>query len=195
MAVILICVGYALGAVPFALIISKFVGGSDVRYRGSGNVGAANVLRTTNVSLAAFVMALDMAKGAVTVSLALCLGLSVTVAAVAGVASVVGHVFPVWLKFRGGKGVATACGVFVVLAPQATIVASGVFVFTVWITRYVSVGSMIGSLILPVAAYFTDTPPPAVVAAIGVATLILYRHRANVERLQTGREWRLGQRV
>ena len=191
----LIVVGYGVGAIPFALLLARRMGGTDVRYVGSGNVGAANVLRTTGVSLALIVMTLDISKEVAAVLIADRLGASDTMRAAVGAAAVVGHVFPVWLRFRGGKGVATACGVFAVLAPRATVVAAVVFVLAVWMTRYVSVGSMLASLGLPVVAYLVNAAPPVVTAAIVVAALVLYRHRANIVRLQAGQERRLGQRA
>ena len=195
MGVVLILVGYTVGTIPFALLLARRMRGADVRYVGSGNVGAANVLRTTGMSVGLIVMTLDISKGCAAVLFADRTGADDAMQAAVGAAAVVGHVFPVWLKFRGGKGVATACGVFAVLAPQATVVAGAVCVVAVWITRYVSVGSILGSLLLPLLAYLTNASQPVVTTSIGVAILVLYRHRANVSRLQSGNEWRLGHRV
>ena len=191
----LVVVGYVVGAIPFALLLARQVGGTDVRYVGSRNVGAANVLRTTGARAALMVMALDISKGCAVVLFAGSLGGDSAIRAAAGAAAVVGHVFPVWLKFRGGKGVATACGVFSVLAPQATVVAVVTFALVVWITRYVSLGSILAALVLPPLAYLTAAPRPVVVSAIGVAVLVVYRHRANIARLQSGNERRVGQRA
>ena len=195
MDVILILVGYTVGTIPFALLLARRMGGTDIRYVGSGNVGAANVLRTTGTSVALIVVTLDVSKGCAAVLLAEGMGADDAVRAAVGAAAVVGHVFPVWLKFRGGKGVATACGVFAVLAPQATVAAAAVYALTVWITRYVSVGSIVASLLLPLLAYLANASTPVVASSIGVAMLVLYRHRANVSRLQSGNEWKLGHRV
>ena len=141
---ILVVIGYVVGAIPFALLLARQVGGTDVRAVGSGNVGAANVLRTTGAFAGLMVMALDISKGCAVVLFAGSMGSDSAVRAVVGAAAVVGHVFPVWLRFRGGKGVATACGVFAVLAPRATAVAVATFGLVVWITRYVSLGSILG---------------------------------------------------
>lgn len=190
----LIALAYLLGTIPFALLVSRRAGGADVRYAGSGNVGTANVLRTAGVPTAVFVLVLDMSKGAAAVLLAQRLGAGSVLLSVAAAAVVTGHVFPVWLKFRGGKGVATACGAFLVLAPTATVLAVGVFTVVVWATRYVSVGSVSASVLLPPLVYANDGPPTVVAAVSGVALLILYRHRSNLQRLSTGHEGRLGQR-
>ena len=195
MDVVLILVGYTVGTIPFALVLARRMRGTDIRYVGSGNVGAANVLRTTGKSVALFVMTLDISKGCAAVLFAEGTGADDAMQAAVGAAAVVGHVFPVWFKFRGGKGVATGCGVFAVLAPQATVVAATVCAVAVWITRYLSVGSILASLLLPLLAYLTNGSQPVVTASIGVAMLVLYRHRANVSRLQSGKEWKLGQRV
>jgi glycerol-3-phosphate acyltransferase PlsY len=110
------------------------------------------------------------------------------------VAAVVGHVFPVWLGFRGGKGVATAGGVFTILTPLAALVAFGVFLFSVWVSRYVSVGSILAAITLPPTAYFTGSPESSVTAAFAVALLIVFRHRTNLARIGKGRERSLGAR-
>jgi len=190
--VALIVFGYFVGAIPFALLLTRRRG-TDVRRVGSGNVGAANVLRATSPSLAVIVMLLDISKGVAVVLFAKTVGASGMVTAAAGGAAVVGHVFPVWLGFHGGKGVATACGVFLVLAPMATAIAAVGFTTVVWVTRYVSLGSIIGSVILALAVYVGGASQAVVVCAIGVAALVLYRHRANMARLHAGRERRLNQ--
>ena len=190
----LIALAYLFGTIPFALLVSRRAGGADVRHAGSGNVGTANVLRTVGVPTAVFVLVLDMSKGAAAVLLAQRLGAGSVLISVAAAAVVTGHVFPVWLKFRGGKGVATACGAFLILAPTATVLAVGVFTVVVWATRYVSVGSVSASVLLPPLVYANDGPPTVVAAVSGVALLILYRHRSNLQRLSTGHEGRLGQR-
>jgi glycerol-3-phosphate acyltransferase PlsY len=188
--------GYLLGSIPFAFLMARRLGGVDVRAAGSGNVGAANVLRTTRASVAIAVVALDLAKGSAAVWLAGELGAGVAARAVTGVAAVIGHVYPIWLRFRGGKGVAVAAGVFGVLAPPATAIAVAIFVTTVWATRYVSLGSIIAALALPplvggVGA--TSDSEPLVYAAAAAAALILFRHRGNLRRLLNRTERRLGE--
>ena len=191
---LVIFLGYLIGSVPFALFLARQFGGADLRHIGSGNLGAANVLRTSGVKAGILVAALDIAKGAASVLLAIRLSPDAAAPAAAGLAAIIGHVYPAWLRFRGGKGVATACGVFLVLAPRAVLPAVGVFVLTVWATRYVSFGSVLASLVLPATAYATGSPRPAVIVACAAAALILFRHHSNFMRWLAGTERRLGGR-
>jgi glycerol-3-phosphate acyltransferase PlsY len=185
--------GYALGSVPFAFILARRAG-IDVRVAGSGNVGAANVLRTTGMPLGVVVMALDILKGAATVLLASAVQGTPSAMAAAGAAAVVGHVYPVWLRFHGGKGVAVAAGVFGVLAPVATVAAASVFLAVVWASRVISLGSVAATVTLPSAAFLSGAPGSVVAAAIGSGSLILFRHRANLRRILSGTERRMGLR-
>ncbi|MEO6239164.1 MAG: glycerol-3-phosphate 1-O-acyltransferase PlsY [Vicinamibacterales bacterium] len=184
--------GYIVGSVPFAYLLARRAG-IDVRVAGSGNVGAANVLRTSGAPLGLTVMFLDMTKGAAAVLAAYAGAGSGDSVAAAGAAAIVGHVYPVWLRFHGGKGVAVAAGVFGVLAPLATMIAAVVFVTTVWLTRVVSLGSLAATVALPSLAWMTASAPPVLAAAAGSAGLILFRHRANVRRLSAGTERRMGE--
>ena len=185
--------GYAFGSVPFAFILARRAG-IDVRVAGSGNVGAANVLRTTGMPLGVIVMALDMLKGAATVLLASSVEAAPSALAAAGGAAIVGHIYPVWLRFHGGKGVAVAAGVFAVLAPIATIAAASVFLIVVWTSRVISLGSIAATVTLPSAALLFGAPAPVVAGAAGAAALILFRHRANLRRILSGTEPRMGVR-
>jgi glycerol-3-phosphate acyltransferase PlsY len=189
-----ILLGYLAGSLPFAFLLARRAG-IDVRVAGSGNVGAANVLRTTGTWRGIAVMALDVAKGSLAVILAWVTHAGVTLTAIAAAAAVVGHVYPVWLRFRGGKGVAVAAGVFAVLTPLATGVAFSLFLAIVWATRYVSLGSIAATLALPPAAWLTGEPGPVVIAAAGTGALILFRHRDNIRRLRAGTERRMGARA
>lgn len=186
-----ILLGYAVGSVPFAFLLARRAG-IDVRVAGSGNVGAANVLRTSGASLGVTVMALDITKGAATVLAAYAAAGTVTTMAAAGAAAVVGHIYPIWLRFHGGKGVAVAAGVFAVLAPVATIAATAVFLSTVLVTRVISLGSVAATVTLPSVAWLAGAPTSVVIAAVGIATLILFRHRANLRRIVSGTERRVG---
>jgi glycerol-3-phosphate acyltransferase PlsY len=190
-----ILVAYGIGSMPFAWLLARRFGGADLRRVGSGNVGAANVFRASGATAGVLVAVLDVAKGAASVVLADRLGASPGTAAAAGIAAIVGHIYPVWLHFRGGKGVATACGVFAVLTPAAMGPALAVFVTTVWLTKYVSLGSVLATLALPPIAYATGSPVPVLVAACGACVLIVFRHRANVVRLRAGTERRFGARA
>ena len=189
-----VLLGYLAGSVPFAFLLARRAG-IDVRFAGSGNVGAANVMRTTGTRRAILVMSLDVAKGALAVVLALVAHAGVTLTALAAAAAVVGHIYPVWLRFHGGKGVAVAAGVFAVLSPIATALAAGLFLVIVWLTRYVSLGSIAATVALPPAAWITGEPIAVVLAAAGSGGLILFRHRGNIRRLRHGTERRMGVRV
>ena len=190
-----IIAAYLIGSIPFALILARRWGASDLRLVGSGNLGAANVMRASGVTAGVLVAALDMAKGAASVWLAERLGSGPALSAAAGLAAIVGHIYPVWLRFRGGKGVATACGVFSVLTPLALPPALAIFAAVVWLTKYISLGSVLASLALPPLAYALGSPAPAVGAALAAATIIVFRHRSNVARLRTGTERRIGARA
>jgi glycerol-3-phosphate acyltransferase PlsY len=188
-----ILLGYAVGSVPFAFLLARRAG-VDVRVAGSGNVGAANVLRTSGTSLGVTVLALDVSKGAATVLAAYAAAGTVSAMAAAGAAAVVGHIYPVWLRFHGGKGVAVAAGVFAILTPLATVAATAVFFSTVWLTRVISLGSVAATVTLPSVALAAGAPTSVLVAAVGVASLILFRHRANIRRIVSGTERRMGAR-
>jgi glycerol-3-phosphate acyltransferase PlsY len=185
--------GYLAGSVPFAFLLARRAG-IDVRLAGSGNVGAANVLRTTGARRAVAVMALDVAKGAAAVALVYVAAGGASLAALTGAAAVVGHIYPVWLRFHGGKGVAVAAGAFSVLAPLATGIAAVLFLVIVWATRYVSLGSIAATIALPRVAWWAGAPHGVVGTAAATAGLIVFRHRANLRRLRLGTERRMGTR-
>lgn len=191
---ITVLLGYLAGSVPFAFLLAR-PAGIDVRFAGSGNVGAANVLRTAGTGRAVLVMALDVGKGALAVALAHMSNAGTATTAVAGAAAVVGHIYPIWLRFHGGKGVAVAAGVFAVLTPVATALAGALFVVIVAATRYISLGSLAATVALPPAAWLTGAPVGVVLTAAATAGLIVFRHRANIGRLRTGTERRMGVRV
>ncbi|MBI4266430.1 MAG: glycerol-3-phosphate 1-O-acyltransferase PlsY [Acidobacteria bacterium] len=185
---------YLIGSVPFAFVLARRRG-IDLRRVGSGNVGAANVLRTSGVTAAVVATGLDAAKGAVAVLVAQRLTVGAATPAAAGLAAIIGHIYPIWLGFRGGKGVSTAAGAHVVLAPSALAVAAAVFVLAVWATRFVSVGSIAAAITLAVVAAASDVPAAVAVGATVSAVVILHRHRSNLGRLVAGTERRVGQRL
>lgn len=189
-----IAIAYLIGSIPFALLLAKLAG-ADLRRIGSGNLGAANVMRASGVRAGVLVALLDMAKGAAGVIIAERLSAGPTGTALAGFAAVAGHIYPVWMRFRGGKGVATACGVFSLLTPAAVPPALAIFLATVTLTKYVSAGSVLATLAVPPLAYALGSPAPSVAAAVAVATLIVFRHRSNLGRLRDGTERRLGARA
>jgi glycerol-3-phosphate acyltransferase PlsY len=185
--------GYLAGSVPFAFLMARRAG-VDVRVSGSGNVGAANVLRTAGARRGVVVLILDVAKGAAAVLVAYAVSGRGASAALTGAAAIVGHIYPVWLGFHGGKGVAVAAGVFSILAPAATAVSAALFLVTVGTTGYVSLGSVAATLALPPVAWLAGASRTVVLAAGGTGTLILFRHRANLRRLLAGTERRIGAR-
>ena len=182
---------YLVGSIPFAQLLSRRRG-VDLRRVGSGNVGATNVLRTLGVRPAVLAMVLDAMKGTVAVLVAQRLTGGVVAPVAAGLASMVGHVYPVWLRFRGGKGVATAAGAFAVLTPVALLAAAAVFLCVVVFTRFISVGSMAAALTLAGWAIATDAPTTVGIGASLAAVMVIVGHRANLIRLAAGTERRIG---
>lgn len=190
-----ILVAYLIGSIPFALLFARWWGTGDLHRVGSGNIGAANVFRASGRTPGILVAMLDIAKGAASVAAARSMHAGEGAAAAAGFAAVVGHIYPVWLRFRGGKGVATSCGVFSVLAPLPMAAAAVMFLGTVRLTRYISLGSVVGSLALPPLAMWFDRPLPVVLTASATSVLVVFRHRSNLVRVKAGTERRLGARV
>jgi glycerol-3-phosphate acyltransferase PlsY len=179
-------VAYLIGSVPFGLILTRLAGAGDVRRIGSGNIGATNVLRTGRKGLALATLALDVLKGALPVWLAWRY-LGPDMAVVAGLGAVLGHCFPVWLKFKGGKGVATAAGVVLALTPPVAAVAIAVFVLVVLATRYVSLGSMLGAVAAAPGAWLMGQVQAAELYLV-LALLIVLKHAGNIRRLAQGSE-------
>ena len=184
-------VGYLAGSIPFGLILTKMCGAGDVRAIGSGNIGATNVLRTGRKGLAAATLLLDAAKGAVVVALGH--SQSVDIAAVAGFAAVVGHNFPVWLKFNGGKGMATSAGVLLAIAWPVGLAVSLTWAAVVALTRYSSLAALVACAAAPVFAWWLSNAAVLVLAA-ALAVLGVARHHENIRRLLKGEESRIGQK-
>lgn len=207
---IVAAVAYLLGSIPFGYLLVRIFRGEDIRRTGSGNIGATNVARTGAKGLGIATLVLDAIKGALAVWLAalivgakypLCHGgftaifcvYALPFQAVAALFAVLGHVFPVWLKFKGGKGVATALGVFCVLFPKAILVSLAIFILVVALTRYVSLGSILGAISFPIAAYFLqDADWLSLLLASAVALIVVLKHHQNIGRLLTGTESRFG---
>jgi len=186
---------YLVGSFSFATILVKLVTGEDVRELGSGNAGATNVLRTAGKGLAAATLVLDVAKGAIGVLLMHLVTNDPRWLCAAGVAAVSGHIFPIWFRFRGGKGVATALGAFLVIEPRAVVVLVAVFFLVIALTRYVSLGSVTTACLLPaVLRFLFHAGDPEVIAGFLVAVLLVFTHRANIRRLATGTERKLGRK-
>ena len=193
---------YLLGSVPVGYLLVLIFRRQDIRTVGSGNIGATNVLRSGGKGLGLATFALDVVKGAAAVLLAAAIAPHVlpmapqrNVEAWAALFAVLGHMFPVWLKFRGGKGVATGFGVFLVAAPWAALAAITLFFIVFGLTRYVSLGSILGAASFPIFAYFlVRGPRPAFFIAVQaiVALLIIVKHHPNIRRLLAGNEHRFG---
>ncbi len=186
--------GYLLGSLPFAIIVSKAFGLDDPRSHGSGNPGATNVLRTGNKLAAVLTLLGDAAKGWLAVWLAGRLGADILGIAVAGVAAFLGHVFPVFLKFRGGKGVATAMGVLAGLSGALVVAAAATWLLTALLTRYSSLAALLAALVAPFAAGVLIGRIEITTAVTLMSALLIWRHRGNIQRLLNGTEGRIGGR-
>ena len=189
--IILVVVAYLLGSIPFGYLIVRGRGGGDVRQTGSGGTGATNVSRRAGKAAGVLTLLLDAAKGSAAVLIAKALTGDDWVIAAAAIAALVGHIFPVWLGFRGGKGVATGVGIFVVLAPIALLCASVIFVAIVALTRYVSLGSIVAAVLIPVFVWWQTDLRSLLTAAIVAAALIVFAHRGNIQRLASHTESRI----
>jgi glycerol-3-phosphate acyltransferase PlsY len=202
-------ISYLLGSIPFGYLLVRVFRGKDIRQTGSGNIGATNVARSGAKGLGIATLVLDALKGALAVGLAALIAESKynlcgdfvqhpcapasRLMSLAALCAVLGHVFPIWLHFKGGKGVATALGVFCVLFPKAILVALAIFILVVAITRYVSLGSILGAIAFPVAAYFMQAPDwISLLLASSVSLIIILKHHQNIRRLLAGTENRFG---
>jgi len=183
-------IAYLIGGIPFGYLLVRMKTGEDVRARGSGNIGATNVLRTTGRAAAVATLVLDIGKGCLAVWLAGKLTHdSAAAMSLAALAVMAGHAYPVYLKFRGGKAVASFIGAFLVLTPVPLLAALALFVIVVAATRHISLGSIVAAGSLPLAVYLIEHPPGTVLLASLVAgVFIIYRHSANIQRLRAGTE-------
>ena len=184
----LIILAYLLGSLSFGLLIARVYGGSDLRHSGSGNIGATNVARTLGKTAGILTLLGDGAKGLVAVLLAQAWGQASVLPAVAACAAVLGHMFPIYHGFRGGKGVATALGVLLPMLPWPLLGGLLVWLVVVAIWRYVSVGSILAALAVPLLAALWAYERSLVLAAVLIALLVLYKHQENVQRLLQGNE-------
>jgi glycerol-3-phosphate acyltransferase PlsY len=189
-AALIAAIGYLLGSIPFGLIFSFAFGAGDVRKIGSGNIGATNVLRTGNKAAALLTLLFDAGKGAVAVLLARHWFSEAAVVLVAACV-VVGHLFPPWLKFKGGKGVATSAGILLALYWPAGLIVGATWIATAAVTRFSSLAALLGALIAPIAMFFLSIPLHALLALFLCVTIFL-THKANIERLRNGTESRIG---
>ncbi|WP_407174921.1 glycerol-3-phosphate 1-O-acyltransferase PlsY [Bradyrhizobium sp. STM 3562] len=185
-------IGYLFGSIPFGLILTRLAGTADLRSIGSGNIGATNVLRTGRKGLAAATLLLDALKGTAAVMIAGSLG-GPNAAMLAALGAFLGHLFPVWLKFRGGKGVAVYIGVLLALFWPAAVVFCAIWLTTAVVTRYSSLSALVASVVTPLFLWWFGHP--ALASLFAVLTLLLfYMHRENIKRLQAGTEGRIGEK-
>ena len=200
---LLVLASYLLGSIPVGYLLVRLFRNQDIRSVGSGNIGATNVMRSGGKGLGAATFALDVVKGAAAVALAVLVAPHFpdyaprNLEALAAVVAVLGHMFPIWLRFRGGKGVATGFGVFLVAAPWAALSSIALFFIVLMLSRYVSLASIFGAGSFPLFAYFLvhgDKPAFFVAAQVIVSALIIIKHHANIRRLLNGTENRFGSR-
>jgi len=185
-------IGYLLGSIPFGLILTRLAGTPDLRSIGSGNIGATNVLRTGRKGLAAATLLLDALKGTAAVIISGSIG-GPAAAMLAGLGAFLGHLFPVWLKFRGGKGVAVYIGILIGLFWPAAVLFCLIWLATAVLTRYSSLAALVASLVTPIFLWWFGHS--ALAALFGVLTLLLfYMHRQNIQRLRAGTEGKIGQK-
>ncbi len=196
-----LAVAYLLGSIPFGYVLVLIFRQQDIRATGSGNIGATNVARSGGKGLGILTLVLDLLKAFAAVKIAQHLapgmpGFPSDLAVAAGIAAILGHVFPIWLRFKGGKGVASALGVFLALAPLAALCALGVFIVIFAITRFVSLASILAAFTMPVFCmlFMPDRTPMFVGGIIFIALLVIAKHRANIDRLVQGTESRFGRK-
>jgi acyl phosphate:glycerol-3-phosphate acyltransferase len=190
--ILLIISSYFIGAIPTGVILAKAFAGRDIRQEGSGNIGATNVTRVLGKKVGALTLVGDLLKGFIPVWAGSHLVSSVEVVCLMGLAAFLGHLFPVYLKFKGGKGVATALGVFLYLSPIVILIEVIIFAFAVGVWKYVSLGSLIAAAAMPVLLLMIAFPKPIVLLSIVFALLIFIKHKANIQRLLNGTENKFG---
>lgn len=185
--------GYFLGSIPFGLVLCKIFGHGDIRKIGSGNIGATNVLRTGNKPLALATLLLDSGKGAIAVVVALAL-MNYPAALLAGFFALIGHCFPVWLKFKGGKGVATTLGTFLAIQPLLGLIICGLWLISALIFRISSLSALIAVGLSPIISHYIYNDANLSFFCAAVAALVYVKHRDNIKRLFTGQEPKIGKK-
>ena len=184
--------GYLLGSIPFGLVLTRAAGLGDVRQIGSGNIGATNVLRTGNKKLAALTLAGDMLKGTAAVILCFHLLGGKSAAILAGIGAFIGHIFPVWLRFKGGKGVATYLGILIGLKFSIAVVFAAIWLSTAYLSRYSSLSALLASLLTPLLLWFWAGEKQMALAMALLTLLLFIMHRSNIGRLLSGTEGKIG---
>ena len=189
---LVLALGYLLGSIPFGLLLTKMAGLGDLRSIGSGNIGATNVLRTGNKKLAAATLLLDALKATAAALIAQAL-FGHNAGLLAGFAAFIGHLFPVWLGFKGGKGVATYIGTLLGVAPWMVLVFAVAWLSVAFLTRYSSLSALVATLVIPVVLWILGVEEAALVTA-AMTVITFWRHKANIERLIAGTEGKIGQK-
>jgi len=180
---------YLIAAIPTGVLLARLMGGEDVRQKGSGNIGATNVYRVAGKLAGVLTLVGDTLKGFLPLlAFKTWLEPTPTQLGIASAVAILGHCYPIYLKFKGGKGVATALGIFLVLSPKAVFFALIVFILTVTITRYISLGSVLAALSAPLVILLLNHPQPIFLATLFIAALVIWRHNSNIRRLLDGTE-------
>lgn len=188
--IVTVLIAYLVGAIPCGLLLTRFCGGGDIRQAGSGNIGATNVYRVAGKKLGILTLVADALKGALPVLAAKLLLFPHWAVALVAVAAFLGHCFPVYLGFKGGKGVATALGIYLVLSPLAVLIAFAVFSIILWKSRYVSLGSIVAAFFLPFLVLFLNRSHALLAASLVISMVVILRHSSNIRRLMDGTESR-----
>jgi glycerol-3-phosphate acyltransferase PlsY len=184
----MICASYLIGAIPTGVILTRLAGGQDIRKAGSGNIGATNVYRVAGRKMGVLTLIGDCLKGVIPVLAAVKFDYSPQIVAIVALAAFLGHCYPVYLGFKGGKGVATALGIFLVISPKAILIALLIFVVVLLLRRYISLASIIAAAVTPFLIAFFSRSWPLFAATLVIAAIVIWRHRVNIERLRTGTE-------
>ena len=193
--ILALLIAYLLGSVSFGFLAGKYLKGIDIRQFGSGSSGTTNILRTLGTGPAIVVLILDAAKGLAAVRIASALTGDPLIMLLAGATVVAGHNWPVFFNFRGGRGIATTIGVFLGLAPIVILIATAIGVTLIALTRYVSLGSMVGGISIPILMIIFREPPSYIILGVILAALAVWRHRQNISRLLSGTESKIGTKV
>lgn len=191
---ILVLLCYLLGSIPFSYIFSRVLGGVDIRAKGTGNVGATNVLRTLGIKIALASLGGDLLKGVIAAWLGLHFG-GESLGALCAAVAVTGHCWTVFLGFKGGKGVATSAGTLLVLMPVILLILAVSFVTIIAVSRYVSLGSVCAAVLLPLLVLLMHQPLPFIFMSFAIASMVIFRHRTNIERLRQGVEKKINEKA
>ncbi|MCL0063563.1 glycerol-3-phosphate 1-O-acyltransferase PlsY [Peptococcaceae bacterium] len=189
--ILILLISYLIGSIPFGYLLARYIYGIDIRQHGSGNIGATNVYRTLGKVQGIIVLMLDAGKGVLAVLIARSVAGDDISQVAAAMGVILGHAYPVFLKFKGGKVVATGAGVIFTFSPIAGLIALFLFILSVAVTKYVSVGSMTAAISIPISFYVLDMKLPYLIFAVLVAVFVIYKHHTNIKRLLSGTEHKI----